>query len=164
MRRAVYAGSFDPPTNGHMWMIREGARLFDELIVAVGVNPDKKYTFSTAERLQMLREAVEGLEGVSVDSFESQFLVHYANSVGAGHLLRGIRDVAGFEFERGMRHINHDLQPEVTTVFLMPPRDIAEVSSSLVKGLVGPDGWPDVAKKYVPPAVHKALVEKFTDA
>ena len=121
MRKAVYAGSFDPITNGHLWMIKQGAELFDELIVAIGENPDKKYTFSVKERLQALRETLKGIHGVKVDSFRDEFLVNYARSVGARFILRGIRDTRDYEFERGMRHINDDLQPEIATVFLMPP-------------------------------------------
>ena len=151
MKKAVYAGSFDPITNGHVWMIEQGAELFDELVVAVGVNPDKKGTFSLDERLQMVR----------VDSFENKFLVHYATSVGAQYILRGIRDAGDYEFERGMRHINNDLHAKTTTVFLMPPREISEVSSSLVKGLIGPKGWEKIVAQYVPKPVYKAILSKY---
>jgi pantetheine-phosphate adenylyltransferase len=161
MRKAVYAGSFDPITNGHLWMIRQGAELFDELIVAIGENPDKKYTFSVKERLQALRETLKGIRGVRVASFQDEFLVNYARSVGARFILRGIRDTRDYEFERGMRHINDDLQPEIATVFLMPPRHIAEISSGLVKGLIGPNGWRNTVKRYVPPPVHKFLLAKY---
>lgn len=160
MKKAVYAGSFDPITNGHVWMIEQGAKLFDELIVAVGVNPDKKGTFSLDERIQMLRDSVGKLPHVRVDSFENSFLVHYAASVGAQYILRGIRDAGDYEFERGMRHINNDLHPKTTTVFLMPPREISEVSSSLVKGLIGPKGWEKIVAQYVPRPVYKMILSK----
>ncbi len=158
MRKAVYAGSFDPITNGHLWMVQEGARLFDELVIAIGENPDKRYSFSQEDRLRVLRDSVRGVAGVSVTSFKGQFLVNYARSLGARYILRGIRDARDYEFERGMRHINDDLQPEITTVFLMPPRGIAEVSSSLVKGLIGPQGWQEEVKRYVPEAVYELLL------
>ncbi|MHC4591460.1 MAG: methylated-DNA--[protein]-cysteine S-methyltransferase, partial [Planctomycetota bacterium] len=90
-RTCVYAGSFDPPTMGHMHMIEKGAAMFDRLIVSVGINPNKKCTFSVADRLEMLRRCTDGLGNVEVDSFEGQFLVHYAESKGAGYVLRGIR-------------------------------------------------------------------------
>ncbi|WP_374354229.1 pantetheine-phosphate adenylyltransferase [Chitinimonas sp.] len=154
MKRAVYAGSFDPVTNGHLWMIERGYELFDEMIVAIGVNPDKRATFSVEEREDMLREVTQHLPNLKVTSFENQFLVNYARSVGANYILRGIRNPSDYEFERTMRYINSDLVPEVTTTFLMPPRSIAEVSSTMIKGLVGPEGWEEVLKKYVPPAVH----------
>jgi len=162
-QRAVYAGSFDPITNGHVWMIEKGARLFDELIVAIGTNPDKSYTFSIEERLYMLRGAIQSLPHVRVDHFDNRYLVHYADTVDAQYILRGIRSAADYEYERVLRHINDDLRPEITTVFLMPPREIAEVSSSLVKGLVGPDGWEAIVQQYVPPVVYDTFIEKFGD-
>lgn len=164
MKRAVYAGSFDPLTRGHLWMIEEGARLFDELIVAIGTNPDKSYTFSVEERLRMLRESLIEKDGVSIDQFENEFLVHYAKKAGATHILRGIRSEGDYTYERGMRYINGDLQPGIGTVFLMPPREIAEVSSSFVKGLVGPEGWEEVVRQYVSKPVYKMILEKFSHA
>jgi pantetheine-phosphate adenylyltransferase len=160
MRKAVYAGSFDPITNGHLWMVEKGSHLFDELIVAIGENPEKKYTFSFDERLRVLRDSVKGITNISVSSFENQFLVNYARTVGAQFILRGIRDSRDYEFERGMRHINDDLQSHITTVFLMPPREIAEVSSSLVKGLVGPKGWQEIVHRYVPAPVYDLLISR----
>ena len=163
MRRAVYAGSFDPITNGHLWMIEEGAKLFDHLIVATGVNPDKHYTFTLEERLRMIREAVCPRDRVTVDSFENQFLVNYADSVDAQYILRGIRTPQDYEFERGMRQINGDLRSGITTVFLMPPREIAELSSSMIKGLIGPEGWREVVRRYVPEPVFEVILEKYAD-
>src|SRR5436190_1281297 len=96
-KTGVYAGSFDPLTVGHMWMIQEGARLFDRLIVAVGVNPEKRYTFSLDERLVMLRDATKAVPNVSVASFSNRFLIHYAQLVGASHILRGVRSESDYE-------------------------------------------------------------------
>jgi len=162
-RRAVYAGSFDPLTNGHLWMIEQGAKLFDHLTVAIGINPDKHYTFSLEERLRLLHECIGEQKGVTIDSFENQFLVHYADSKRARFILRGIRTESDYDYERGMRHINSDLRPEVASVFLMPPREIAEVSSSFVKGLIGPEGWQEIVKQYVPRSVYRALKKQFKD-
>jgi len=158
---AVYAGSFDPPTAGHVWMIEQGAALFGELIVALGVNPEKRYLFSEDERLQMLRECTAHLPNVRVQFFSNQFLIHFAESVSAGFVLRGIRNESDYEQERTMRNVNGDLDPGVTTVFLIPPRAIAEVSSSLVKGLVGPAGWEEIVKSYVSAGVLERLREKY---
>ncbi len=158
-RRAVYAGSFDPITNGHLWMIREASRLFDELVVAMGVNPDKRSMFSVEERLEMLGEATAGLANVRVTSFQSMFLVNYARQVEAPFIVRGIRNEVDYGFERGMRHINSELCSRTLTVFLMPPRDLAEISSSFVKGLVGPEGWQQVIARYVPAGVCRRLIE-----
>ena len=158
-KSGVYAGSFDPLTVGHMWMIEQGARLFDRLTVAVGVNPDKKYTFALEERLEMLHESTTGLANVSVASFSNRYLIHYAQLIGATHILRGIRTESDYEFERTMRNINGDLDAGICTVFLMPPRRIAEVSSSMVRGLIGPLGWKKMVRKYVPAPVYKRLLK-----
>jgi pantetheine-phosphate adenylyltransferase len=109
----------------------------------------------------MLRDSIKKFGNVKVDTFENQYLVTYASSVGARFVLRGIRTEGDYEYERAMRHVNSDLNPKVATVFLMPPREIAEVSSSLVKGLVGPKGWEKVVRGYVPEPVYKKFVEKF---
>ena len=161
MKKGIYAGSFDPPTNGHLWMIEQGATLFDVLIVAIGTNPEKKYTFSLEARVEMLREIAKPYRNTTVDTFENQFLVNYAKSVGASYILRGIRSENDYEYERIMRHINSDLDPNILTVFLIPPREIAEISSSFVKGLVGPEGWEKTIKRYVPEPVHKEFLKKF---
>jgi pantetheine-phosphate adenylyltransferase len=158
-RIGVYAGSFDPLTVGHMWMIEQGALLFDQLIVAIGSNPDKHYTFTTEDRLAMLRESVGRFKTVTEMSFSNRYLMDFARSVKATHVLRGIRSGSDYEFERSMRYINGDIEKNICTVFLMPPRDIAEVSSSMVKGLVGPEGWPTIVRKYVPPPVYKRLLK-----
>ncbi len=158
MKKGVYAGSFDPITYGHLWMIEQGAKLFDSFVVAIGTNPDKNYTFSVEERASMLRESIQGFANIAVGTFENMFLVDYAKSIQAGYILRGIRSEGDYEYERGMRNINSDLNDEVTTVFLIPPREIAEISSSTVKGLVGPQGWQKVISRYVPePVLHKFL-------
>lgn len=160
MKRAVYAGSFDPLTNGHLWMIEQGYVLFDEMIVAIGVNPDKRSTFKVDEREAMLHECTTHLPRLKVMNFENQFLVRFARSVGANYILRGIRTASDYEFERTMRYVNSDLVPQIYTVFLMPPREIAEVSSTMVKGLVGPEGWQEVLRQYVPGPVHRRFIER----
>jgi pantetheine-phosphate adenylyltransferase len=157
-RLGVYAGSFDPLTVGHLWMIEQGVRLFDRLIVAVGVNAEKHYTFSLPDRLAMLNESTRHLPNLTVSSFADRYLIHYAREVGATHILRGIRSESDYEFERTMRHLNGDMDSSVCTVFLMPPRGIAEVSSSMVRGLIGPQGWRKLVKKYVPAPVYSKLV------
>lgn len=158
IRRAVYAGSFDPPTNGHLWMIREAQALFDELIVAIGINPDKKPTYTVAERRKLLTDITKDFPNVRIDGFENQFLVNYAHSVNAGYIVRGIRSASDYEYERTIRYINSDLQPEISTVLLIPPREFAEVSSTLVKGLVGPEGWRETIRRYVPDAVYAKIL------
>src|SRR6266496_2155774 len=139
-------------------MIQEGVNLFDRLIVAVGINPEKRYTFSLEERVSMLRESLKQYRNLSVTSFSNRYLIDYAQSIGATHILRGIRSESDYEYERTMRNINGDLDSAICTVFLMPPRDIAEVSSSMVRGLIGPNGWQKIVRKYVSDAVYEQLL------
>lgn len=139
-------------------MVEQGVTLFDRLVVAIGVNPEKKYTFPVEDRVAMLTEALSRFSNASVRTFSNDFLINYAQTIGATHILRGIRSESDYEYERTMRNINGDLDPGICTVFLMPPRNIAEVSSSMVKGLVGPKGWQRVVRKYVPAPVYKRLL------
>lgn len=156
--RAVYAGSFDPPTNGHLWMIRQAQTMFDELIIAIGVNPDKKSTYTIAERYAMLEAITQEFPNVRIHSFENRFLVDYAHDVDAKFIVRGIRTASDYEYERTIRYINSDLQPDILTIFLMPPREFAEVSSTMVKGMVGPSGWRQMIRRYVPDAVYEKIL------
>lgn len=157
MRTAVYAGSFDPPTNGHLWMIEQGLKLFDNLYVAIGSNASKSYTFSVQERISMLTDSVPSCERLTVSHFDNRYLVDYAQEVGAKYILRGIRNQNDYEYERVMRYLNGDMAPDITTTILMPPRGISEISSSTVKGLIGPDGWEDIVRRYVPQPVFEKL-------
>jgi pantetheine-phosphate adenylyltransferase len=162
MQTAVYAGSFDPPTNGHLWMISQGLALFDRLVVAIGQNPSKNYVFSTEERINLLRSSIPSCERLTITHFDNRYLVDYAEEVGAGFILRGIRSPGDYEYERVMRHINSDMAPDINTVFLMPPREMAELSSSMVMGMVGPEGWGKTVRRYVPSPVFDALVTKHS--
>ena len=150
---AVYAGSFDPPTRGHLWMIEQGAQLFKTLTVAIGINPSKHAVYALERRLGWLNDITTHLPNVTIASFENLFLAHYAKAIGADVILRGIRDVNDYTYEQTMRHINSDLYPQITTVFLIPPRDLIEVSSSTVRGMIGPEGWEPVVQRYLPPAI-----------
>lgn len=166
MARAVYAGSFDPVTNGHLWMVEQGARLFGSLIVAIGNNPEKKPTFGVERRQKLIEESISSLDAsaIEVAAFNNRYLVEYAEAAGAQYILRGIRSGADYEYERVMRHINEDLCERITTVFLMPPRHIAEVSSNLVKSMVGPDGWEETVGRFVPGCVLEALCESHRES
>lgn len=160
MRTAVYAGSFDPPTNGHLWMIEQGLEMFDRLIVAIGSNPSKRYSFTVEERLDLLRASSAPSDRLVIAHFDNRYLVDYARKKGAKYMLRGIRSPNDYEYERVMRHINSDMAPEITTVFLMPPRDIAEVSSNMVKSLIGPAGWEETVRRYVPQPVFNMIASR----
>ena len=140
-------------------MVEQGVALFDRLVVAIGINPEKRYTFPLEDRLVMLRESLKRFRNLSVTSFSNLYLIDYAQAIGATHILRGIRSESDYEYERTMRNINGDFDSDICTVFLMPPRDIAEVSSSMVKGLVGPKGWKRVVREYVPEPVYRRLVK-----
>lgn len=163
-RKAVYAGSFDPPTNGHLWMIQQASRLFDEVVVAVGTNPQKRSSFPTDIRLAMFRDMTHDLSNISVGSLGSMYLVDFAANVGADYMLRGIRNGSDVAFEAVLRHINADIARRagptsaIESVFLMPPRELIEVSSSMVKSLVGPTGWERTVAAYVPPHVLARLI------
>ena len=161
MRKAVYAGSFDPVTNGHLWIIEQGALLFDKLVVAIGENFDKTYNFSVEERLDFLIEATHKYSNIEVAHFNNEFLVNYAKRVGAKFIIRGIRNNTDYEYERNMRNINSDLNKDITTIFLLPPRKYAEVSSNMVRGLVGSNGWEGLVKKYVPDNVYNKLAKHY---
>ena len=156
-KRAVYAGSFDPLTNGHLWMVEQGLALFDHLTVAIGINPDKEYTYGLEARMDILRNSLPKSENLCISHFGNRYLVDYATEVGASYILRGIRSAQDYEFERGMRHTNAQLNGTITTIFLMPPLNLAELSSSMVKGLVGPEGWEEHVVKMVPKPVFDAL-------
>jgi pantetheine-phosphate adenylyltransferase len=163
MRKAVYAGSFDPVTNGHLWIIKEAAKLFDSLIVAIGENFEKSYTFSLEDRLDLLKRSTVGLNNIEISYFNNEFLVNYAKSQNACYIIRGIRNSNDYEYERSMRYINSDLNKEISTIFLFPPRDYAEVSSNMVKGLVGSNGWEEIVRNYVPEAVFNKLVQRLNE-
>lgn len=154
---AVYAGSFDPPTNGHVWMIENASAMFDRVIVAVARNPEKSYTFDLGLREKWLKEVSERFANVEVATLQNEFLAHYARNRGARFIVRGIRNEDDYQYERAMRYVNADLAPGLTTVFLMPPRELCEVSSSFVKGMVGPSGWEPVVKGYVPGVVYEHM-------
>lgn len=156
-RIGMYAGSFDPPTNGHVWMICEGSKLFDKLIIVIGTNPIKQNTFTLDERFKMLEEITLEYKNVSVIHLTNTYLVHLARSLGVTHLLRGIRSIKDYTYECGMRYINSDINLNVTTVFLIPPKELSDISSSIVKSLVGPVGWEKVVGKFVPAIILSKL-------
>ncbi len=157
---AIYPGSFDPITNGHLDLIRRGARLFDRLIVAVLRNEVKQPLFSSEERTEMLREAVSGLQNVSVDSFDG-LLVEYATSQRATVLLRGIRAVSDYEYELQMALMNRRLQPEIETVCLMSGDAFSFISSRLVKEVISLGGN---ISGLVPVSVEQRLKQRLRRA
>jgi pantetheine-phosphate adenylyltransferase len=157
MSKAVYAGTFDPITNGHLDITQRASKLFDEIIVAVAEDNYKNTLFSTSERCQLVRQVTGDLPNVSVDSF-SGLLVDYCRKQGAGFIIRGLRVVLDFEKELQMALMNRSLLDQVDTVFLMGEASYLFVSSSLVKNAAQLGG--DVSD-LVPTAVAEALRRKF---
>ena len=154
---AVYPGSFDPITYGHLDIIERGLEVFDEIIIAVARNSGKKGLFSTEERISHIREALGDNPRVKVDTFEG-LLVDYVVSTGAKVILRGLRAVSDFEYEFQIAQMNHNLKSEVETVFMMTSVPYGYLSSSIVKEVASLKG---PVESLVPPVVRKALVEKF---
>ena len=129
---AIYPGSFDPMTNGHLDLVARGAKLFDHLVVAVLENSAKNPLFSISERVAMLREGTAGFPNVEIATFDG-LLVNFARDRGARAVLRGIRAISDYEYELQMAHMNRRLNPDVETIFMMPDARYSYVSSRLVK-------------------------------
>lgn len=157
MIRAVYPGSFDPLTNGHLDIILRAARQFDELIVAVVTNPNKNSMFSIEERVDMICEATKHIENVRVDHF-SGLLVRYMEKVDSRIIVKGLRAVSDFEYEFQMALMNRKLSPEVETLFMMTHNRYSYLSSSLVKEVARLGGC---ISGLVPPYVERRLLEKI---
>lgn len=156
-RKAVYPGTFDPVTNGHLDLVERGSRQFDRLVIAILSNEEKAPVFSLEERSVLLREAVGPWGNVEVDSFDG-LLVDYARRVGASVIVRGLRALSDFEYELQMALMNRRLCPDVETVFLMPSETYSYVSSRLVREVARLGG--DL-EGLVPTAVLEALVRKL---
>ena len=154
---AVYPGSFDPITNGHLDVIQRAAAMFDQVVVGVAHNPDKIPMFSLKRRLDLVAQATKHLGNVVVDDFQG-LLVEYCGIKGATVVIRGLRAVSDFEFEFQMALMNRKLEPKVETIFLMPKDEYTFISSRLVKEIAGLGG--DVSK-FVPPVVQEALKKKL---
>ncbi|HWG36110.1 MAG TPA: pantetheine-phosphate adenylyltransferase [Terriglobales bacterium] len=156
-RVAIYPGSFDPPTLGHLDLIARGSRIFPQLIVAVLRNAGKQALFSAADRVGMLRQATSGLAGVEICEFDG-LLVDFAERRGAEAILRGIRAISDYEYEFQMAWMNRRMAPALETVFMMPGEDFAYLSSRLVKEVAA--GGRSVVGM-VPPAIEAHLRKKL---
>ena len=156
MKKAIYPGSFDPFTNGHLDILNRACAVFDEVIVLVAVNASKKTLFSLQERVEILKAALAGKENVRIDSYEG-LTVDYARQVGARHIIRGLRAVTDFEYEFQLASANRFANPDIDMVFFMASSDHSFVSSSVVKELRA--NGVDVSP-LVPPAVLNAFIKK----
>jgi len=154
---ALFPASFDPPTNGHLDLIRRSRRVFDEVVVAVAINVGKTGTFAFEERVDMLTQVTEGMDGVRVEGF-SGLVVEHAKAIGATVMIRGLRATVDFEYEFEMALMNRHIEPDLEVLFMMTSLEHLYVSSSRLKELVrfGAD-----VSDFVPPVIAKQLVEKL---
>lgn len=155
---AIYPGSFDPVTNGHLDLIERGEKMFDRLIVAVLKNTEKEPMFSVPERVEMLREVTKQWESVEIDVFEG-LLVDYARKRGAAVILRGIRAVSDYEYELQMALMNRKLEPRLETVFMMPGETYSYLSAKVVREIAHFGG---PLAGLVPPTVEQRLRAKVS--
>src|SRR5919197_4876171 len=158
MRRAIYPGSFDPVTNGHLDLIERARKLFDEVVVAVAHNDEKQPLFSLEDRLDLLRETAGKIDSVRIAEFEG-LLVEFARKEQAGAVIRGLRAISDFEFEFQMALMNRKLDATVETIFLMPKEEYTYLSSRIVKEIARLGGN---VSGFVPGCVAKALRRKFS--
>jgi pantetheine-phosphate adenylyltransferase len=154
---AVYAGSFDPVTNGHTDLIERASKLFQAVIVALGAHPTRTPLFNIEERLALLKAVARSYSNVKVESFDG-LLIDYCQSVGARVIVRGLRAATDFEYELQIAHANADLMPDIDTIFLPTRTNYGFVSASLVRDIAMHGG--DVSR-YAPPVVIEALAGKY---
>jgi pantetheine-phosphate adenylyltransferase len=157
VKRGIYPGTFDPVTNGHLDLVQRGLRIFDEIIIAVALNPKKRPLFDIAERLELIREAVTGYRNVLVEAFDG-LLVDYVKSKGGVAIIRGLRAVSDFEYELQMALMNRRLDMSVETVFMMPSEEHSFITSTIVKEAASFGGS---VKGLVPDVVERALRNRF---
>ncbi len=150
---AVFPGSFDPITTGHVEIVRRALPLFDEIVVAIGVNSQKSYLFSLEQRLQWLRDVFAGEPKVRVDFFEN-LTAHYCMRIGAGYLIRGLRNASDFDYEKTISQLNDVLGHGVDTIFLISRPNFSHISSTIVREIIrgGGDAGP-----FLPPEVVVAI-------
>ena len=139
MKRAIYSGTFDPITNGHIDILKRALNIFGEIIIAVGINSSKKTMFDTKTRIELITEATKELKGISVMSFDN-LLVDFAKEQGVNNIIRGLRAVSDFEYELQMGYANSSLDENLETIYLMPSLQNAFVSSSVVRELIKHNG------------------------
>lgn len=161
---AVYGGAFDPITIGHLHIIEKASKMFDKVIVVIAENPNKKTMFSLGTRCDMLSDAIHNMPNVTGRILPShQYLVNFAESIGANFLVRGIRDTIDFTYEQNLYRTNRKISSKVETVYLMPDDNFSLVSSSWVKGLLSINGWRDVVRPHVTPFVMNNLIVGYLE-
>jgi len=156
-RRAIYPGTFDPITNGHLDLVRRAVRIFDEVIIAVAPSYKKNPLFTLRERLNMINHAVKGIADVKVESFQG-LLVEYVRRRKGDAILRGLRAISDFEIELQMAHMNRALDADIETVFMMPSEEYGFITASVIREVASFGGS---VRGFVPEDVEVALREKF---
>lgn len=154
---AIYPGSFDPITNGHLDIIKRAKFLFDRIVIAVNDNPSKSFLFTASERIEMIKEVLNDFPGIEVESFRG-LLVRYAEKKGARFIVRGLRALSDFEYEFQMDLMNRKLNPQIETVYLMTRQSYSYLSSSIIKEIIKLGGD---TPSLIPDLVRKRLQEKF---
>lgn len=157
MKIAIYPGSFDPITNGHIDVIERAAKVFDRVFVVIGINSKKNSLFTQEERLEMVQTSLAHVQCVEV-AFHDGLIVDYAVSVGATAIIRGLRSVTDFEFEMQIALMNRKMQPELQTVFLLPHEKYTYLSSSIIREIAR---YKQNVSEFVPKVVEQKLKEKF---
>ncbi|MFV1951058.1 MAG: pantetheine-phosphate adenylyltransferase [Nitrospinota bacterium] len=157
LKIAVYPGTFDPVTNGHIDIMKRGLKIFDRLIIAVALNPKKSPLFAIQDRVNFIKRATEGLENIIINSFES-LLIDYAREHNASAIIKGLRAVSDFEFELQMGLMNRTLDSAIETIFMMPSEEYSFLSSRIIKEVAALHG--DISR-LVPPVVAQGLKDKF---
>ncbi len=167
MKKGMIAGSFDPITNGHVWLIQKAAQIMEgmtgKLIVVIGHNPAKKYLFSKEERLSQVTHVLSKMlseslfDRIEVQIVSNDFLISHAKKEQVSFIFRGLRNSEDFQYESQLLQINRKIDNTIETIFFITPPDMSEVSSSTVKGLVGFNGWISIVSQYVHPHIVNAL-------
>jgi len=149
MKKAVFPGSFDPITSGHVDIVKRAVPLFDEIIIAVGVNTQKKYLFSLEQRLEWLEKVFEDEPTVKVDSYEG-LTAHYCKNIGANYMLRGLRNASDFDYEKTISQLNSIVGDGLETLFLISRPTFSHISSTIVREIIKGKGD---ASPFLPPAI-----------
>jgi pantetheine-phosphate adenylyltransferase len=163
MKKALFAGSFDPLTNGHIYMVKQGIAIFDHLDWVIAENPLKKNWFSSEVRESIIKEVLKTeftlkeSQKISVQVLRHDFLADFAKKQNIGYSLRGIRNVREYEEEKLMQRINQDINPDLETVFFFPPAFLEHYSSQTVKSIFGHENWENILVKFCPPATIEVL-------
>ncbi len=157
MKLAVFPGSFDPITNGHIDLVERAVPLFDKIVVAVGINTSKNYLFSLEQRMVWLRKSFEHLPSVEVSSFEG-LTVNFCKAINANFLLRGLRQSSDFDYEKTISQLNSIIGDDIETIFLISRPELSHISSTIVRELIKGDG--DVSK-FVPKHIAESIQDKI---